>query len=407
MSDSNKWDTIVIGGGIMGSWTAVQLLRAGVEKVLLLEKFPLPHTRGSSHGATRICRFGYPQDHQTILARDSLQDWFWLQQESGQQIIRETPLLWTADAKNEHEMTHALANIKNLCPQARVRVFEDPAVTSISQEFPQLTFPSEICASAMLDNSAYVLMADKITSLLRTWICQHGGVIKDGMEVQGIQVDGNEDVAVETQGQSQKFHAKTLVICAGAWAKPFLEMAGVGTLPLQPVKIQVAYFQEKPGQKHPHLSQIHESSKYNCNWSIPSIEYPGLVKFGPHQGPAINPDARDAVDAEGELKKLREFVAETCQALDPTPKIVETCMYTAPDSNWDLLSEKSWPLGLKEEKFLTNCQPCLLQDLHNLSSKQLAEKFRSMWYLSEYVHIETCKKNTTSRAMLKDEIPPV
>lgn len=46
----------VIGGGIIGSWTALHLAEAGVHTTLF-EQFPLPHTRGSSHGLSRAFRF--------------------------------------------------------------------------------------------------------------------------------------------------------------------------------------------------------------------------------------------------------------------------------------------------------------------------------------------------------------
>jgi len=46
----------VIGGGIIGSWTALHLAEAGV-RTTLFEQFPLPHTRGSSHGLSRAFRF--------------------------------------------------------------------------------------------------------------------------------------------------------------------------------------------------------------------------------------------------------------------------------------------------------------------------------------------------------------
>jgi len=45
----------VIGGGIIGSWTALHLAEAGV-RTTLFEQFPLPHTRGSSHGLSRAFR---------------------------------------------------------------------------------------------------------------------------------------------------------------------------------------------------------------------------------------------------------------------------------------------------------------------------------------------------------------
>ncbi len=45
----------VIGGGIIGSWAALHLAEAGV-RTTLVEQFPLPHTRGSSHGLSRAFR---------------------------------------------------------------------------------------------------------------------------------------------------------------------------------------------------------------------------------------------------------------------------------------------------------------------------------------------------------------
>jgi sarcosine oxidase/L-pipecolate oxidase len=46
----------VVGGGVIGSWTALHLIKAG-KKTVLYEQFPLPTTRGSSHGASRVFRF--------------------------------------------------------------------------------------------------------------------------------------------------------------------------------------------------------------------------------------------------------------------------------------------------------------------------------------------------------------
>ena len=46
----------VVGGGIIGSWTALHLAKAGA-RVTLLEQFPVPHARGSSHGLSRAFRF--------------------------------------------------------------------------------------------------------------------------------------------------------------------------------------------------------------------------------------------------------------------------------------------------------------------------------------------------------------
>lgn len=58
---SGTYDTIVIGVGGMGSTTCWQLAKRG-RRVLGLERFDIPHSLGSSHGATRIIRLAYYED---------------------------------------------------------------------------------------------------------------------------------------------------------------------------------------------------------------------------------------------------------------------------------------------------------------------------------------------------------
>ena len=63
---SNCYDVIVIGVGGMGSSTCYHLARRG-KRVLGLEQFGIPHTRGSSHGYTRIIRLAYSEHPSYVL----------------------------------------------------------------------------------------------------------------------------------------------------------------------------------------------------------------------------------------------------------------------------------------------------------------------------------------------------
>ena len=53
-----RYDTIVVGLGIMGSSTLATLAARG-KRVLGLERFDLGHAMGSSHGINRIIRLAY------------------------------------------------------------------------------------------------------------------------------------------------------------------------------------------------------------------------------------------------------------------------------------------------------------------------------------------------------------
>lgn len=81
------YDVIVVGAGIEGSSTAYQLAKQG-KRTLLLEQFPLPHSRGSSHGQTRITRKAYGElEYYTVMMKEAFPLWETLERESGRKIF--------------------------------------------------------------------------------------------------------------------------------------------------------------------------------------------------------------------------------------------------------------------------------------------------------------------------------
>src|SRR3990170_3276546 len=68
----------VIGGGVVGLWTAAEAARRGFD-VELFEQFEIGHDRGSSHGDTRIFRSAYWEGEEYVhLAERSIPMWEWL-----------------------------------------------------------------------------------------------------------------------------------------------------------------------------------------------------------------------------------------------------------------------------------------------------------------------------------------
>ena len=79
----------VVGAGLLGSATARALAARGVP-VVLFEQFGLGHDRGSSHGATRIFRFSYPDPYYVRMAVLAGEAWDRLAADAGEELMVRT-----------------------------------------------------------------------------------------------------------------------------------------------------------------------------------------------------------------------------------------------------------------------------------------------------------------------------
>ncbi len=87
MASDSTADVIVVGGGVMGCAAAYHLAKDG-RRVLLIEQFGIVHTRGSSHGPSRIIRLAYDTEDYVQLARAAYGLWRDLEVESAQPLLR-------------------------------------------------------------------------------------------------------------------------------------------------------------------------------------------------------------------------------------------------------------------------------------------------------------------------------
>ncbi len=83
LGTAETWDTVVIGAGVFGAWTAEHLRRAG-QRVLLLDAHGPANALASSGGETRMIRATYGADAiYTRMAVASLAEWRRLQADVG------------------------------------------------------------------------------------------------------------------------------------------------------------------------------------------------------------------------------------------------------------------------------------------------------------------------------------
>src|SRR3954452_2633046 len=95
------FEVIVVGVGAMGAAACWQLARRGV-RVLGLEQFDIPHTRGSSHGYSRMIRTAYYEHHNYVpLLQRAFKLWKQLEDESLLKILHVTGGLYLGKPEGE------------------------------------------------------------------------------------------------------------------------------------------------------------------------------------------------------------------------------------------------------------------------------------------------------------------
>ncbi|XP_074496164.1 peroxisomal sarcosine oxidase [Sebastes fasciatus] len=329
MSTKEEYDCIVIGAGVQGSFTAYQLAKKN-KKTLLLEQFVLPHTRGSSHGQTRIIRKAYDQDFYTNMMDESYELWAQLEREAGVKLYRQTGLLVVGPENSEVYQQYKNTLQRNKVPMMILNR------DNFSQHIPHVHLAEG--DGAVVDIPAGVLFADRALKAAQGQFQKLGGVIRDQEKVTDIQ----PGPVVTVSTSAGVYRAKSVVITAGPWANRLLAHTGF-QLPLEVVKINVCYWKEKvPGsydvkQRFPcFLVTECEETKEHI-YGLPSNEYPGLVKVCYHGGGETDPDQRDKQTDRSDIDILQRYIARCLPGLVPEPAVVESCLYTmTPDRHFVL-----------------------------------------------------------------------
>ncbi|XP_048822648.1 peroxisomal sarcosine oxidase [Lagopus muta] len=321
-----SYDAIVIGAGIQGSFAAYHLAQRRRD-TLLLEQFFLPHSRGSSHGQSRITRSAYPEEHYAHMMPHSFRLWQQLEDEAGILLYRRTGLV-VLGPPGDPELEGCR---HSLGPDAVL-----DAVT-LAQRFPGLRpHPGEV---ALWDSSGGVLLADRALRAVQDAFRRRGGTVRDGEKV--LRIDPGAVITVTTA--AGLYRAPRLIIAAGAWTNAVVAPLGL-RLPLQPLRIDVCYWREKEpgsgGAVTPCFMAMGLPYAPHGIYGLPALEYPGLVKVCYHHGSPTDPEERDRTppgSPHPHIALLSNFISSYLPGLEPQPAVLESCLYTnTPDGDFIL-----------------------------------------------------------------------
>jgi sarcosine oxidase/L-pipecolate oxidase len=339
-----QWDAIVVGAGIEGSAAAYTLAKLG-QKTLQLEQFILPHSRGSSHGHSRITRMAYAEDYYTQMMVDAFKLWDDLEKESNQKIYVKTGLL-AIDSRGSASLDEVESAIKSTPNGAYQRL----SGQRLRDRFPTMLFDDSF--EAIFDPTGGILCADKCLQAYQRQFVKYGGVLQDGEPVHSVTSDG---VVASVKTAKGEYTARSVVIAAGPWTSRLTDPLGL-RLPLQPERVSVWYWKQlHPGafgnDGCPVFIRIDGDNEL---YGFPAFEYPGYVKVAFHGGPRCHADSRDSVDVDPFYRDtVASFVRRHLFGVEPTPSIIESCIYTVMVSRWLQSSEEFWPTSSPVERIPT------------------------------------------------------
>ncbi|GGF94140.1 N-methyltryptophan oxidase [Rhodococcoides trifolii] len=316
---------VVIGGGVIGAASAWRLALRGID-VILLEQFGTGHTRGASHGSSRIFRHAYDNDVYTELAVHAGRLWDELDAASGAE-----PVLTRTGAVDHGPSAVIAARAASL---ARVgRPFDIVAPAAAERRWPGMRFDT----SVLHNPDAGRLHADRAVASLLARAQENGADVLHDNPVHDIKLlsDG-----VEVVTRSGAHRADAVVSAAGAWTPELA--SGLPDIALPELRTT----QEQPA----HFAPIDESLTWpsfvhHPGGALNEADHAGGIyglssehgiKVGEHAtGPEVIPSSRSFVaDPAGE-ERLRAYASRWLPGVDSGSAASVTCLYTcSPDHNF-------------------------------------------------------------------------
>jgi sarcosine oxidase len=333
VAKAKTYDAAVVGAGVFGAWTALQLARRG-QRVLLVDAYGPGNSRASSGGESRIIRMGYGADElYTRWAMRSLVQWkeLFAETASSPALFYETGVLWLASKNGRtDEMTTVLTRCKVS--------FESLSSSAIAQRYPQ--FSSHGLDSGILETGSGVLMGRRaVAAVVQRAVSVGVEYRQTKIAPPGVEDRRSSPLDAISSSDGAHISAGQFVFACGAWlGKIFPELLGPRIFPSRQ---EVFFFGVPPG-----YSQFSAQSlptwliQADEVYGMPDLESRGFKIAFDNHGQRVDPDTQTRVVSAESIERVRAYVTKRFPALANAP-IVESrvCQYEN-TSNGDFLIDR-------------------------------------------------------------------
>lgn len=329
----NEYDAIVLGVGGMGSAAVYHLAKRGVD-VLGIERYDVPHARGSSHGDTRIFRLTQPEHPDYVpLAQRAQELWRELEAESGAELLTKTGSVHAGPADGAK-----VADALESC-EANDLAHELLTGEELGERFPGYCLPDDYRGVYQPDGGFLACERAITTHVNRAHA--HGGTVRARERV--LDWEPRED-GVRVRTDRDTYEADSLVVTTGAWAAEHLDLFSDALTPQR--RVMAWLHPEEPAHFAPETFPVFsldvpEGSFYG----FPVYERPGF-KFGraPRSPETIDPDDWQDEPTLRDEERLREL-PETYfpGAAGPTMRLASCIVTNSVDGHFYLDTHSEYP----------------------------------------------------------------
>lgn len=334
MPTGKCYDVAVIGAGVFGSWTALQLARLG-RRVLLLDAYGPGHSRSSSGDESRIIRMGYGADEiYTQWSLRSLAEWKKLFAAGGNDpLFQKTGVLWLANENNEQ-----WSATRDVLGRNSVRI-EELSSVELKSRYPQFNF--EGITGGIYEPESGVLLARRAVAATVAEAVRLGVDFKLAAAKPPA---GTASIEFLQTSAGEEFEAKQFVFACGAWLKKlFPDVLGPKIFPTR----QCVFYIGLPAGNSSFTSPLLPTWLFKNDecYGMPDIEGRGLKIALDRHGEPADPDSLSRIPTSSEVEEIRRYIAYRFPALTDAP-IAESrvCQYENTSSG-DFLIDRHPQIG--------------------------------------------------------------
>jgi glycerol-3-phosphate dehydrogenase len=233
--DGERFEVVIIGGGVLGAGLASELARRG-QRCLLVEQHDFGW--GTTGRSTRLIHGGlrYLAHLDFSLVREGLAERAW-QLRRLPHLVTPLPFLlpfYRASFGQRLQLRAGLVLYDLLAPRTSLPNHGVLSAADVVEREPGLT-PDGLRAAALYWDAQLELPERLIVELLRE-ADEHGAVVRNHIAACGLQVQAGRVVGVELEGRTDEQRARVrterVVNASGPWIDATLEAFGVRRSPL-------------------------------------------------------------------------------------------------------------------------------------------------------------------------------